>query len=179
MPSYVVSDQESMLRYVSISAQKTSTTHPTFSLYVDGVKKGEGVFERGSTGKVEEYQLFVSGNVPAVGLVFQVQASGAIVKNVNFPLERPADYSTYQLYHGARISYVGHPEYQFTIDGVALTSSPNQLIASSTPRSAVLYFPSMTMGFVPHIQRNADSGQNFVVDHQLLSLQFISQPLDQ
>jgi len=184
MSSFAVTDQLSMCRYVSISAQKTSNSNPRFMLYVDEAKKADGYFSAGTTDHVQEYQLFVSGAAPAIGTVFQVHAEGAIIKNVNFPLEALGDYNRKALFHGVKIGYIGSPQYTFTIDGVSVSPmTPSSLTTSALPRSAVLYFPALTSGFVAHIQRTANSTSNgastFGVGDNLTSIQFISQPIDE
>ena len=180
MPSFAVTDQLSLCRYVSISAQKTAPTNPTFSLHCDGEEIVSASFTNGSLNLVQEYQLFCPGNTPAIGTVFQVHATGAIIKNVNFPLERLSDYTRKVLFHGVKVGYIGDPNYSFAVDGVALSSTtPSTLVASNTPRSAVLYFPAMTTGFLAHIKRTADSGGTFGVNDNLTSIQFLSQPVDE
>lgn len=180
MPSFAVTEQLSLCRYVSISAQKTGTSNPTFSLHCDGSQIVSASFTGGVTNHVQEYQLFCPGNAPAIGTVFQVHATGAIVKNVNFPLEQLNTYTRKQLFHGVRIGYIGDPNYSFAVDGVALSSTtPSLLTATNTPRSAVLYFPAMTTGFVVHIKRTADTGGTFGVNDNLTSVQFLSQPVDE
>jgi hypothetical protein len=180
MPSFVVTEQRSSLRYVVIAAQAISST-PTFTLSVDGETAVTSTFSNATTGSVQDFQLFVDRtSLPAIGLAFQVSASGAIIKDVQFPLETLNNYNRKQLFQGIRIGYIGQPEFTFYLDGAPVTPTvPTGLPNAAGPQSAMLYFPAMSIGYVMHIKRTADSGSSFNVNNYMTSLQFLSQPIDE
>lgn len=180
MSSFAVVDQRSLLRYINISAQANTAT-PTFTLNVDGAAVATSTFSNAVVGRVQDFQVFVDEiSLPAIGTTFQATASGAIIKDVQFPLEALNGYNRKQLFHGIKLGYVGQPEFTFFLDGVQVSpTTPTGLPDANGPQSAVLYFPPMKTGYVLHLKRTADSGTSFSVDNYMTSLQFLSQPIDE
>jgi len=179
MSSFAVVDQRSLLRYINISAQATSAT-PTFTLNVDGESVATSTFSDAIVNLVQDFQIFVDEDRPAIGTTFQVAASDAIIKDVQFPLEALNGYNRKQLFHGVKLGYVGQPEFTFYLDGVSVSpTTPTELPNASGPQSAVLYFPPMKTGYVLHLKRSSDSAASFSVGNYMTSLQFLSQPIDE
>lgn len=160
MASFFVAEQRSACRIAYVNAQLTSTSSdPIFTLSVDGVSAVSHTYDRTDSilNAVQSYMLTPNlNNGPAIGTVFQVTAQNAIIKDVQFSVEPLINFSQKVLFHGLKVNYINSPSPLFFVDGsqVTPTNLADLTDSQGKPKSAVLYFPALTTGYVLHMANN-------------------------
>jgi hypothetical protein len=125
-----------------------------------------------------------SNGGPGIGSVFQVTAENAIIKDVQFVVEPLVNFTQKLLFHAIKISYLNDPNPVFYVDGsqVNPTNLSSLTDSQGKPRSTVLYFPSLTTGYVLHVSQNPinpPTNNNYSVDNLIMSYSPIASAIDE
>ena len=107
---------------------------------------------------------------PRQGNGVQVQLSGAYgnVHRINVDYDAAAN-ATRKLYESAQVQYSGTPSVTVSLDGIDLIGEPTSTVLSAPTGAvgeAMLYFPEMTTGLVPHIKETADEVSGRILGYQ-------------
>ena len=103
------------------------------------------------------------------GLQVQLLAATGIVHRINVDFEL-AEGITEQLFESVQVQYTGTPSITVALDGLNVIGDPTPTTLSSpspaTIGEAVLYFPEMTTGLVPHIKETTSEVSGRILGYQ-------------
>ena len=161
----------------AICVAKGTAANPVFTLYGGNTEISGATFsdyEEDTTNELE-FQIFPTIFKPAT--TFQLTAENAIIKSCNFATQALSDFSRRQLFHAIVLSYIGDPDLKVTIDDVEKTMTNEITDAGGLQNTETLYFPAMTIGFIPRIEwKNNDA---LSVKNRIVSVRYISEPVDE
>ena len=143
--------------------------HGTITVFVDDAQTD--TFTVSSS--VSDFDRTFYLDQPRQGNGLQVRLSSAYgnVHRINIDFDAAAN-ATRKIYEAVQIQYTGTPSVTVSLDGTDLIGEPSSTVLSAPSGAvgeAMLYFPEMTTGLVPHIKETTDEASGRILSYQFIA----------
>lgn len=121
-------------------------------------------------GSVADFDRTLFLDQPRCGNGIQVKLENAYgnLQRINVDYES-AQNSTEKLYESVQVQYIGTPSVKVSLDGVDVIGNPTAQTLDPTTgviKEAILYFPEMSTGLIPHVKETSDEANGRIISYQ-------------
>ena len=112
--------------------------------------------------------LYLTQPIQGNGLPVQLVNCYGNVHRINIDYELTNEI-TEKLYESVQLQYTGTPSIRVSLDSVDVIGEPTHISLSSPTGAigeAVLYFPEMSTGLVPHIKETTSESSGRILNYQ-------------